>query len=329
MIWENLELFNVEEIEESGDGIRLYRFPKNTIHQIGRSYFNRYVARMTTGCEIRFVGEAMLTLAAIEEDGFVEIFRGDFYVEKHLLKKGERKSIHLKYDHHLDQFPLNGDLQYSKDVWRVVFAHDFCGALCNVDPYSTIRPPKKEELPSKVILAYGSSITHGANANLFSASYLARTGVLLHTQMLNKGMGGSCFCEKEMGDYIKTAECDGIMLELGVNMMGIYSTEEFYERASYIVRCALSTGKKVALISPYLHSRDFSYRAEERQISVDYEQVCKRIALEHDDLIFIDGKQILSDITLLSADLVHPSMFGHHIMAERLSGELLAKGFLN
>lgn len=149
-----------------------------------------------------------------------------------------------------------------------------------------------------------------------------------NAQMLNKGMGGSCFCEKEVGDYIKTAECDCILLELGVNMMDTFSVNEFYDRATYIVRSALDTEKKAALVSPYMHFRDFSENNNERALSEEFDQMCKKIASENSTLIFVDGKKILSDITQLSADLIHPSMLGHNIMAERLSKELIQQGFL-
>lgn len=329
MFWNNLELFNVEEIEESTNGIRLYRFPKNVMNKIGKGYFNRYVARMTTGCEIRFVGEAMITLGALEEDGFVEIFRGDFQITKQLLRKGEKCTIHCTYGHSIDKYPTHSNMKYSKDVWRIIFAHDFCGIIYNVDAYSDIRPPRKDETPPKKILAYGSSITHGACSNLYSLSYLARTGTLSNAQMLNKGMGGSCFCEKEMGDYIRSAGCDCIMLELGINMMDTFSPDEFYDRATYIVNSALSTRKKVALISPYMHFRDFSQNNDERELSAKFHWLCEKIAAENEELIFIDGLQILSDTSQLSADLIHPSMYGHNIMAERLSSKLNDTGFLN
>lgn len=328
MIWNDVELFNVEEIEETGNGIRLYRFPKSILNTIGREYFNRYVARMTTGCEIRFVGEAMITLGAIEEDGYVEIFRGDFQHSRQLVKKGQKCSIQLSYGQPLDNYPLEGNMQYSKDVWRVVFAHDFCGVIYDIDKYSEVRPPRKEEVPSKTILAYGSSITHGASSNLFSLSYLARTGVLLNAQMLNKGMGGSCFCEKEMGDYIKTAECDCIMLELGANMIGVFPPEEFYKRATYVVKSALATGKKTVLISPYLNCKDFSYDNEEKELSQTFHKLCRKIASENEGLLFIDGLTVLSEVTQFTTDLTHPSMLGHNIMAERLCKKLTELIFL-
>ena len=327
MIWNDVELFNVEEIEETGAGIRLYRFPKNILNKIGIEYFNRYVARMTTGCEIRFVGEAMITLGAMEEDGYVEIFRGDFQCRRQLIKKGEKTSIQLSYGQAIDKYPLKYNMQYSKDVWRVVFAHDFCGVIYDIDKYGQLRPPRKDEVPSKTILAYGSSITHGANSNLYSLSYLARTGVLLNAQMLNKGMGGSCFCEKEMANYIKTAECDCIMLELGANMIGVFPPDEFYKRASYVVKCALNTGKKTVLISPYLNCKDFSSNDDERNLSEEFHKLCKKIASEHKDLLFIDGKTILSDVSQFTTDLTHPSMLGHNIMAEKLSIALININF--
>ena len=328
MIWNNIELFNVEEIEETNGIIRLYRFPKELMNKIGIKYFNRYVARTTTGCEIRFVGEAMITLGAVDEDGYVEIFRGDFQVSQKLLKKGERTTIHLQHGQNIDTYPTDYNAQYSKDVWRIVFCNDFCGAIYAVDKYSDVRPPRADELPAKKILAYGSSITHSASSFMYSLSYISYTAKLLNVQVLNKGMGGSCFCEKELGDYIKNAECDGVFLELGVNMFGQFTAEEFYERAAYIVKSALDSGRKTVLVSPYLHFNDFSENSDNRKKSADYTLMCKKIASENKDLIFIDGKKILSDISMLTADLIHPSMLGHVAMGKNLSEELVTKAFL-
>lgn len=329
MYWNDFELFNVEETELKGNGIKFYRFPKKLMNSIGDSYFNRYIARTTTGCEIRFCGEACLTLSAIDEDGFVEIYRGDFYVSKLALKKGVETSVHLQYGQKIDNYPVKCQSFFSNDVWRIVFAHDFCGMICDVDKYSAVNPPQDHQSLKSTVLAYGSSITHGANSNLYTLSYLAQTGFLLGTQMLNKGMGGSCLCEKEMGDYIASSSCDRILLELGVNMMDNYSADEFYDRASYVVKSALSTDKKTALISPYMHFRDISCSQSERKISDDYLKACMQIADENKDIIFICGREILSDIAWLSADLIHPSMLGHSMIAQRLAYELKQKGFIN
>lgn len=328
MIWNDIELFNVEEIEESNGIIRFYRFPKELIHKIGMEYFNRHVARTTTGCEIRFVGEAMITLGAVEEDGYIEIFRGDFQVSQKLLKKGERTAIHLQYAQNIDNYPTEYNAQYSKDVWRIVFCNDFCGAIYDIDKYTDVRLPRADELPSKKILAYGSSITHSAGSFMYSLSYISYMAKRLNLQVLNKGMGGSCFCEKEIGDYIKCSECDGLFLELGVNMMGQFTPDEFYERASYIVKSALNTGKKTVLVSPYLHFKDFSHNFDDRKKSADYALMCQKIASENKSLIFIDGKRILTDISMLTSDLIHPSILGHIAMGKNLSEELVAKAFL-
>ena len=119
------------------------------------------------------------------------------------------------------------------------------------------------------------------------------------------------------------------MLELGVNMMDNFSANEFYDRASYIVKNTLSMGKKVAFISPYTHFRDYSQNSNEQKLSAEYHQMCSKIASENNELIYIDGRTILFDINQLSTDLIHPSMLGHNLMAERLSKKLTELKFLD
>jgi len=110
--------------------------------------------------------------------------------------------------------------------------------------------------------------------------------------------------------------------------MARFTPEEFYDRASYIVQSALATNKKTVLISPYQYWWNFSTDEKNKEKFDGYQMMCKRIADENPDLIFINGLEILCEITELMTDLTHPSMVGHCAMGERLSRKLKENGFV-
>ena len=98
MIWKNAELFNAEAVEVNENGaLRMLRFPKDVTENFGRESgdFPMWVSRLTTGCEIRFVCDAAdVYVMAPEEEGCVEIFRGDFLVRTQRLAPGVSTRIY-------------------------------------------------------------------------------------------------------------------------------------------------------------------------------------------------------------------------------------------
>lgn len=74
-----------------------------------------------------------------------------------------------------------------------------------------------------------------------SNTYISQLALRLGMDILDKGMGGSCFCEPEVANWIKDTECNLILLELSVNMIYGYTDEEYKERAGNIIKNALST----------------------------------------------------------------------------------------
>lgn len=316
MLYKNVELFNVEEVEENRDGTVLYRFPKKTIKAMGISEYHKRISRLTTGIEIRFVGEAFITLQILDYEGFIGVYRGDYQAQMHYVRKNERLTLEIGDVHHNDLYPLERE-RYDEIVWRIVLGHDIRVRLVDIEPFGDIRPPKPEELPPKKMLAYGSSITHGAGAYILENAYIHRLARLLKMDVLNKGMGGSCLCETAVGDYIQAADFELLFLELGVNMLDMFSAQEFYKRASYIIKCGVSTGKPVVFVSPYLNSWHLSRHAERRQTIAEYKEACDRLAQEN-PVIYVHGEEILSSTLQLTDDMIHPSMYGHSLMADRL-----------
>ena len=166
-------------------------------------------------------------------------------------------------------------------------------------------------------------VTHGAGADrIFENSYIATLGKLLDVDILCKGMGGSCFCEKEVADYIAEAEWDIALLEVSVNMLS-FTLEEFSKRTAYLIEKTLSTGKPVIVVSHYSCFYDLAdptIREKNNSFIQAVEDFCRDHAREN--LHYIRGREILTDYRYLLADLIHPSTFGHMEMAHKLAEKL-------
>lgn len=329
MIWNNVELFNVSEIEEFEDGsVRVYRFPREVRQAFddGVRDYALGVSEMTTGCEIRFVGDgADITLSAAKDEGTVEIYRGDFFVRVERIPGDAEKTIELRSNLGVDRHDVSAYKgRFDTAVWRVVFDHDYPVKIHSVKPLSSIRPPEACEIPEKKIIAYGSSITHSATAVMYTNAYIYTLGRRLGCDVLCKGMGGSCFMQPRVAEYIATADADAILLELGINMVDIFSAEEFYKRAKYTVKCAIESGKPVILISNFTSHHDI-VGAKFYENNDNIVKALESIYEEYkcDRLYYIRGRDIVDDIVLLAEDVLHPSPYGHITMGNRIADKLI------
>jgi hypothetical protein len=92
---------------------------------------------------------------------------------------------------------------WSPDAWRVVCDRGRIG-LHDIDALRhAVRPPRSDETSELRWLAHGSSITH--------ASFSSHTGFaarMLHADVQNKGLGGSCHIEPEPADCLAYLEWD-------------------------------------------------------------------------------------------------------------------------
>ncbi len=320
MIYNNVELFNVEEIRETDDGLKMYRFPRSVIAKMGA----KDSALTTSGCEIRFVGEAYITVGAasahVDGYGRVEVYRGDIWQGMYTFPAGSKCLIKLQYNTAAD----SAIDDFSK-VWRVVFGNDFEGVIYDMESFGEVRPPKKGEIPEKTIVAYGSSITNGACSVSYSNAHIFKLAQKLGVNIENKGVGGGCFCEQEVLDYLAAKKCDLLYLELGINMLGWLEAEKYYEKAAYIF-ARIDKRIPTVLVSPYRHFRSVSKIEAERQKVENYSKTAKQLYedFKRDNLYFIDGLEIVDDLNMLTCDMIHPSIFGHHVMSEKLYKKLIA-----
>lgn len=332
MIYKNTYLHNVSEISSLEDGgIRIFRFPEKARNSFddGEHPYAVEVGQMTTGCEIRFVGEgADITISALDADGTVEIFRGDFLFRTERLPKNVKITLSLRYDPKFDSYSLPTlNERFDVSVWRVVFDHDHRVGIHSIEPFGEIRPPKVSEMPKKKILAYGSSITHSAGAGFYTNSYIYNVGRILGTDILCKGMGGSCFIQNEVADYIASEDWDAAIFELGVNMVDGFPVEVFTERASYLIENALKLDKPIILISNFTSYFDLpenSYKDINEAYVKALENIYERFKGEsYDNLYYIRGRDIVTDFNYLLTDLIHPSPYGHAEMGRKIASKIL------
>lgn len=331
MIFDQLEFHNVEEIEDTKIGYRLHRFPRRVREKLGSvegaTTYGRYIADLTTGCEIRFVTEGdrvLLSLSAFDEDGTVAIYRGDFKVGYRRIEAGKINRIMLESPAGFDQLnPAFKKGDFAPDVWRIMSCHDFGLVYCGIETFGqSVRPPKAEELPKKTLLAYGTSLTHGAAAQAYPVSYINYLARLLHVDLLNKGMGGSCMNECAVADYIAASDAwDALYLENMTNM-GEGMAKQYEEQTKYLLDkvCAAHPDKPVYAVTMFPIGMALDSHCDhpvKRAFALD--PILRRLAAEHPNVTVIEGDTILTDFRNLMTDLVHFNDFGHIQVAENLA----------
>lgn len=338
MIYKNIEFFNVSELEEveGFTGVRLQRFPKAVRESLGSNTYQkgRLVALHSTGSEVRFVTDSKnvrLFLSTVDADGDALVYRGNFFHSKHSIKAGVITPINLEepaaFANVKEESLESG--HFSSKVWRILF-NRYCVVFHGIDTFGhDVRPPKENEVPKIKWLAYGSSITQGASSQSFENSYLQQAAKRLKADVKCYGLSGACYCEKEIADFIATkSEWDLITLEIGVNMRGVFTTEDFEQRATYLIKTVIENNpeKPVVIISIFTNHQDFTANEDNLYAvrSREYNEVLRKIYSQFRNpyLFLIDGKDIMTDFTALTCDLLHPSAYGHILMGENLAGRL-------
>lgn len=337
---EHIEFYNLGGLEpvpglgENG----LVRIPAGVRNQLNDTA--RLIGMDAVGIEMRFVTEAPnidLYLSAQQAafagndkvriyDGKVRIYKGDFLYRTVELKPNATTFFRITpppaFSDANEKMLHQGG--FAPNVWRVVCdrsVYVFHGI--HTHGYA-LRPPQPSEVPRWNWLAYGSSIT---NASL--DGYVHVAAAKLRAQVQNKGFGGSCHIEKALVDYLLD-ECrfDFMTCELGVNMRRWCTPDEFEQRASYLIG-RLAQLQKPALILPVFPNRHTAQYTSDPGNNVTgnetaFNRIVERLVREaHCPTIrFVHGYDILDDISGLSADLLHPTAYGHAVMGLNLAAHL-------
>lgn len=326
MIYENILYHNVDEIEKTAQGYKIYRYPKKIINNLNEAA--KVIARYSCGCEMRFVTDSnrvwitLLGKQGGENGGDIFVFKGDYFYSSYKIHEGKITTIELnepEHFHNVDDEFFDNNI-FAPCVWRVYFSNTMIEVL-DVDAFGgNIRPPKSEEMPAHTILSYGSSISHGSNTVANTSTYVNTFARLLRYDALRKGLGGSCHAESLIADHFaENVKWDCALMEIGINMLRVYDSNEFKKRFEYFAQRIYDTGKKAVFLTI---PRYFGYyendELKEKVKSFNDIIACKVSEFKSERALLISGEQIVKSTSYLSADCLHPSTEGHVDMGYNL-----------
>ena len=335
MIYDNVQLHNVAEARRvpGREGVRLQRVPEEVRLRLEPG------AQMRTlqpdACEIRFLCDGPTARITLSSDGETKVtgFFGLFDSRQRWVIGREPQNIEITMQDRLRQLDRRywAGLPFSPWVFRLIF-----GGAQREPVYfhgvqgDNVRPPQPGDLPRLRYLAYGTSITHGFDAEGPHLTYVGQTARHLGADLINLGVGGAAHCEAAFADYMAARDdWDVASLALSVNMQG-FALDEFSRRVSYMINtvAGADTSRPVACITLYPYFRDWGIELQGPYGGTpdQYRQALRDAvaACPHPNVHLVEGPEILTDMTGLSADLIHPGDNGMIEMGRNLAARLKA-----
>jgi lysophospholipase L1-like esterase len=329
MTYDDVEFHNVAELyKDESSGLRLQRVPESVRLHLNRRAQQRMLAAAST--EIRFVTSGDRITVTLSSDSGTELipFFGPLQGRERIRISEEPTEIEIVRPDRLSQIEASTSrtFAFSPDVWRLTLRGE--GVRYHGISGEGLRPPTSDELPELRYLSYGTSITHGAAATAGHLTYVAQTAWRLRADLINLGVGGSAWCERELADYIAEREdYDIVTLALSVNMIGGgFSDDEFRARVTHMIDrvSAAHPDQPVACITLYPHFRDFGDDTEGAEHSARFRQILREsvAGLSRSNMTLVEGPELLADAGGLTTDLIHPGDLGMIQMGERLAARL-------
>lgn len=331
MLYKNAELHNVEEIVNNDDGSISWMRVPSSVYNVIEIEQGKRMAVCSTGVELRFVlksDNVIIKMCTKEADGKFHVFRGgiqggwdDHELHKQVSTEVEEFIIEKsKNIDRLKKMTKHCGYDWDCEVIRIIFDR---GYFKIYDIIGDIETPKKEQCPKKTLLSYGSSITHGSNAIDASHTWVSILAHNLNMDIRNLGMAGSCAMEPEMVEYIASegekGHWDIATLELGINVLD-WTEEKIFGRVENAIMQIAGRNKEkpVFVISPFYYCGDDfdnnGYADKWRRI---IEQIVKRLG--YSNVTYINGLDIIDDMSFMSADEVHPNIYGVQQIADKLT----------
>ena len=338
MIYKNIEIHNVAELIYNNDGsVSWKRVPSEVLYTMESKTADAMVHN-STGVELRFVikgDSATIKMSTYENNpksfSTFHVYRGniqggwsDHEVHRHVT--GEVQDFVIERSKNIDKLKIMSDkcgYAFDPEVVRVVFDR---GRYKIYDIIGDVVPPSSAQCPRKTLLAYGSSITHGSNSIDRSHSWVSVVAHNLNMDARNLGMAGSCLIEPKMAEYIA---CEGekgawdiALLELGINVLS-WEDEKIISRVENIIHqvAGRNPDKPVFVISPFYHcGDDFSTSGHAKRWRLLMGEIVTK--LNYKNVTYINGFDVLDHMSYMSADEVHPNIYGVQRIADVLTSKM-------
>ncbi len=334
MIYKNIEIYNAAQLVETQNGVSWLRFPP----QVDEGFelnMGKEMNRGSTGVELRFIpvsDSVTIKLRSTEPPenksvAVCHVYRGGLQGgwddhEQNKYISGEVTEITIKKPQNMEllkDMTSHAKLPWNAELVRVIFDR---GHYEIIDVIGECLPPKKEDTPQKTLLAYGSSITHGSNSIDASHAWASVVAHRLAYDLRNMGMAGSCAMEKETVDYIakegREGKWDIATLELGINVIS-WDESKIRQRVEYTINTVASQNpdKPVYVISPFYSDNDFKGSPQPQLWRKTIEEIVNKSGFSN--VTYVNGLDLLGDMSLISADGVHPDIYGVMSIADGLS----------
>ena len=203
---------------------------------------------------------------------------------------------------------------FDSELVRVLLPYDWANRLYDIE--GDVAPPLPDQVPSERYLAYGSSITHGGSASLHSSAYASSLAEKLRMDLINLGMAGSAQMDLALAEYIARRQDWNIAtLEMGVNVTD-WPIERFRETAEAFVRTiAEAHPERWIFCTDIIRNRhDYAGSGVNDAFRKAVTDIVRNLASPR--VIYVNGLELLSTITGLSSDGLHPSDRGFSEIAD-------------
>ena len=283
--------------------------------------------RSSNGCEIRFVSNkpsVRLYLRSLTGDADLVHLYGNHVVKYETLEAGKIHCLELGQP----QLETNRDPAirtlggFAPNVYRIV-AVGATLAYHGVDALGgDLRAPTVEECPPRRWLAYGSSITQSSGT---FHSYVNAAAQMLEADAINLGMGGSCWIEAAIADFITgRSDWDFATFELGINMAKPGSDNvRFREKVEYLLDRVTSAhpNKPIFLITMFRHGAQHEAEASDwGRDPNEKDAILREVAKNYPTQVtLLEGTEIVPDFRGFQTDLVHPEPFAYARMGLKLA----------
>lgn len=331
MIHDNLRFHNVAElVPAQGGGLHLARFPSGIWKQ-AEAPMGCDTIRSSNGSEIQFVTDkprARLYLRSLVGNADLIHLVGNQVYCYETIEAGKIHCLDLSLPNlEKNRKPtVRQEGGYSPKVYRVVSVGATL-AYHGIDGMGgNLRAPTAEELPRRTCLAYGSSITQ-SRANFHN--YVNTATQMLNAAVYNLGMGGSCWIEPAIADFIASRnDWDFASFELGINMVNANcDNKRFAEKVDYLLKTVTEKHPEKPIFLLTILQNGIYHELEPSNWQKDVLQknaiLTEAAAKYASNVTLIDGANLVPDFRGFQIDLLHPEPIAFVRMGLKLA-ELMA-----
>jgi hypothetical protein len=327
MYHDSLEFHNTVDLPPApGGGLQIARFP-SAIWDQAEAPMGARTIRLAVGSEIRFVTDQTkirLYLRSLSGQASLVHLLGNQILHYETLPANGIQCLDieippLKEEVEADALRCGG---FAPQVYRVACLSATLAYHGMEAMGGNVRPPVPDELPRRRWLAYGSSITMAGGT---FHNYVNACAQTLEVDAYNLGMGGSCWVEPAIADFIAgRKDWDYASFELGVNMRRApRDNVRFAEKVDYLLD-TVSTAhpdKPLFFVTQFRNAEHHVAADHEiRQDQLEKDGILRRAAARHPGQVtLIEGSDIAPDFRGFKTDLLHPEPYACVRMGLRLA----------